>query len=55
VTAHDGDTGKVLAEIAIPRPRGLAVRGTELFALYAEGDGFAVGSVTLDAGLPKAP
>jgi hypothetical protein len=53
VTAHDGDTGKVLAEIPVARPRGLAVRGAELFALYAEGDGFAVGSVPLDAGLPK--
>ncbi len=53
VTVHDGENGKVLAEIPVSRPRGLAVRGGVLYSLHAEGGGFAVSTVTLASGLPQ--
>jgi hypothetical protein len=53
VTVHAGADGKVLAELPLTRPRGLAVYGGALYALHADGDGFAVSFVPLDAGLPK--
>ena len=54
VTAHDGDTGRVLAELPLARPRGLAVRGGTLYALHADGAGFAVSAAKLVGGIPAA-
>ncbi|HZK80816.1 MAG TPA: hypothetical protein VFC46_07110, partial [Humisphaera sp.] len=53
VTVHAGDGGKVLAELALSHPRGLAIYNGALYALHADGDGFAVGFVPLDAGIPR--
>ena len=54
VTVHDGANGKVLADVSLPRPRGLAVRAGVLYALHAAtGEGFAVSAVPLKAGLPE--
>lgn len=50
ITVHDGDNGKVLNELPIARPRGLAVQGDTLYALHAEGDGFAVSETKLPGG-----
>jgi hypothetical protein len=52
ITVHDGDDGKVLAELSIDRPQGLAVQGSTLYALHVDGTGYAVSSVKIAAGLP---
>lgn len=52
VTAHDPETGKVLADLPLDRPRGLAISHDLLFALHAEGNGFAVSQAPLKSGLP---
>jgi hypothetical protein len=54
ITVHDGENGKVLAELPLPRPRGLAVQGSALYALHAEGTGFAVSAAKINGGLPGA-
>ncbi len=52
VTIHDGENGKVLAELPIEKPQGLAVQGGSLFALHADGANFAISSMKLSGGLP---
>ena len=37
ITVHDGDNGRVLHEVAVPRPKGLAVRSGTLYALALTG------------------
>ena len=53
ITVHDGDNGRVLATLPFARPLGLAVQGASLFALHADGAGFAVSQVKLP--LDQAP
>ena len=53
ITVHDGDNGKVLQTLKLARPRGLVVRADKLFALHADGNGFAISTVSLEKGLPK--
>ncbi|HEX8914664.1 MAG TPA: hypothetical protein VF796_20100 [Humisphaera sp.] len=56
VTAHDGESGKVLAEVPLRRPMGLAARGETLWALHQrEGGRFAVVTTPLTAGVPAGP
>ena len=54
ITIHDGDNGKVLAELPLARPQGLAVLGGVLHALHRDGAGFAVSAAKLTDGLPGA-
>lgn len=54
LTVHDGADGKVVAEVPLAGPLGLAVRGNELFALaqpVARGE-FVVSSAAISAGVP---
>lgn len=52
VTVHAGEGGKILATVPLARPRDLKARNGRLYALHGAGDGFAVSSVALAAGLP---
>jgi hypothetical protein len=54
ITVHEGEGGKILAELKLHRPRGLAVRDGLLYALHEteQAGGFAVDTVRLTAGLP---
>lgn len=52
VTVHDGENGKVLTDLPLFHPRALAVYGNALYALHADGNGVAVSSVKLAAGIP---
>jgi len=54
ITVHDGDDGKVLASLPLARPRGLAVQADTLYALYADGTGFAVSAGKIASGVPGA-
>lgn len=54
VTVHDGDNGKVLAELPLTRPQGLVVQGGALYALHREGTGFVISAAKLTDGLPDA-
>lgn len=49
ITLHDGADGKVLGEIPLAKPRGLAVQGGKLYALHADGAGWAVSAARLSA------
>lgn len=49
ITLHDGVDGKVLGEIPVTKPRGLAVQGGKLYVLHAEGDGWSVSAAKLSA------
>lgn len=53
LTVLDGADGKSLADIPMPRPLGVVVRGDELFALHARDGGWAVSSISLASGIPK--
>lgn len=54
ITVHDGDNGKIIAEVPLYRPQGLVARGGQLYALHAlEAAGWAVSAVPLQAGLPQ--
>ncbi|HEY3323478.1 MAG TPA: hypothetical protein VGP72_23695 [Planctomycetota bacterium] len=59
ITVHEGATGKVLAEIPLPRPIGIAARGSILYAVHASAGrdagatgAFEVATKTIKAGLP---
>jgi hypothetical protein len=52
ITVHDGEDGKVLAELPLARAKGLVARNGVLYALHGDGAGTAVSSVKLAAGLP---
>ncbi len=54
ITVHDGDNGTILATLPLSRPRGLAVQNGVLFALHADGDGFAVSATRLAATMSGA-
>jgi len=53
ITIHDGDNGKVLAELPLKRPQGLAVQRDTLYALHADDAGFVVSTVKLVNALPS--
>ena len=53
ITLHDGENGKVLAELLLPRPQSVTVRDGVLYALHAEGAGFAVSAVRVGSGGPQ--
>jgi hypothetical protein len=54
VTVHDGAGGKVLAEVPLPRPVGIAARGGKLYAVRGtKQDGYEVAVQPLQAGLPQ--
>lgn len=53
ITVHDGNDGRIVATVPLARPRGLSVRGDMLYALHAEGSGFAVSAAALAGGIPK--
>ena len=54
VSVHDGADGKVLGEIPLPRPVGIAARGEALYAVRGtKADGFEVVARTLRAGMPQ--
>ena len=42
ITVHDGENGKVLRELSLPRPQGLAVQNQKVYALHKVGNEFAV-------------
>ncbi len=50
ITVHDGETGKVLAELPLARPQGLAVLGDALFALHKSETGFVVSETKIPGG-----
>lgn len=50
ITIHEGEGGKVIAELPIARPRGLVVRDGLLYVLHAEGAGWAVSAAKLPDG-----
>ena len=52
ITVHDGENGKILTTLSLPRPQGLAVQGGKLYALHADGKGLAVSSSQLKSGVP---
>lgn len=52
ITIHDGGNGAVLGELPLARPLGLAVQGDTLYALHAEGAGFAVSAIKVGKGVP---
>ena len=49
ITIHDGADGKVLAELPLARPQGIAIRAGVLYALHADGAGMAVSFTPLNA------
>ncbi len=49
----DGETGKRLAELAVPGPGGMAARNGRLWLLYHDGADWTVGSYALKNGLPE--
>lgn len=53
VTVHDGENGKIVAEVPLERALGLAVCADVLYALQAEGNGFVVSSAAIVAGVPN--
>ncbi len=54
VTVHEGATGKVLAEVPLARPIGIAARGGKLYAVHGtKQDGFEVAARALQAGMPQ--
>jgi len=53
ITFHDGGDGQVLAELPLLRPKSVTARDGILYALHADGAGFAVSSVALNGGVPK--
>jgi len=52
ITIHDGGNGEIKATLSLPKPQGLAVLGDSLYALHADGAGFAVSAMKLQDGLP---
>ena len=56
ITVHDGQSGAVLAELPVRRPRGLTARYGTLYVLHGtEGGGCAVSAARLAAGKPGSP
>jgi len=54
VSVHEGATGKVLAEVPLCRPIGIAARGGTLYAVHAAADGgYEVSAKALQAGMPQ--
>jgi hypothetical protein len=53
ITIHDGDNGKILGEITLPRPQSLVVRNNRLYALSILGKSATVSFIRLDNGLPQ--
>lgn len=53
ITVHDGDDGKILAELSVPRPQGLAIQGGNLYALSVTEQGAVVSAMPLKNGLPE--
>ena len=52
ITVHDGDDGKVIAELAVRDPRGLVARTGVLYVLHASATGYAVSFAALRDGKP---
>ena len=52
ISVHEGDGGKVLKEVSIPRPVGIVARGGYLYALHGTKGQFAVSSMKLQDGIP---
>ena len=55
ITLHDGDNGKIVSQLLLPRPRSVTVQGGVLYALHAQGAGFAVSAVRVGAGVAQQP
>ena len=55
VTVHEGATGKVLAEVPLSRPIGIAARGGKLYAVHGTRADGAMRSVAkaIQAGMPQ--
>lgn len=53
ITVHDGDDGKLLADLPLPHPVGIAVRNGNLYAVHVPAEGPTVSVVPLKAGLPQ--
>ena len=53
ITLHDGENGAVLAELPLARPQSVTVSHGVLYALHAEGAGFAVSSIKVGAGVAE--
>jgi hypothetical protein len=53
ITLHDGDNGAVLAELPLSSPQSVTVSKGVLYALHAEGAGFAVSAVHVGAGVAQ--
>jgi hypothetical protein len=52
ITIHSGENGALLGELPLARPLGLAVQADTLYALHAEGAGFAVSAIKVGNGVP---
>ena len=52
LTVHDGDNGKLLAEVPLSGAQALAVRGNVLHAMQRVGDAFIVSRAKIENGLP---
>ena len=53
VTVHAGEDGKILAELPLARPHGLAVYNGTLYALHDDESGPVVSFVKLNGGVPE--
>lgn len=53
ITLHEGEGGKVLAEIPMERPQGLAIRDGLIYALHREAANYVVSSANLVSGVPQ--
>jgi hypothetical protein len=53
ITLHDGGNGQVLSSVPLPRPQSITVQNGTLYALHAEGSGFAVSAVAVGAGIAQ--
>lgn len=53
LTVHDGQTGKVLAELPTERPKALTLKNGNLYVLTPFNNTYSVSSVPIQAGLPQ--
>ncbi|MCH5374568.1 MAG: hypothetical protein JJ992_11380, partial [Planctomycetes bacterium] len=52
ITLHDGDDGRVMAELRLLHPQSITVQNGVLYALHTDHSGSAVSAVRLGAGVP---
>ncbi len=48
ITVHDGENGKILRELSLPRPQGLAAQNGKVYVLHKAGEDFAVSETDVE-------